>query len=419
MSAESISSEPNTGLVPVAWQAAPDTPAAALEDVETRLRRANAELELLYAVEQQIASAHALPALLAAVLERVQVLLRFEMAAALIVHESGAELCAVHRGGPLAVRALDAKEAQRLLCRARIAIQRTRDAGGAVADVLVDPPDGIVNETCSVPLSDGSTQIGILQLINALDRADDQSTALRRLGLTAAQIGRAIVLRREREAVERAERLGLLGHSVGAMLHDMRTPLMAVAGCVDLMATEESPELRADSAARAGRALDHMERMAREVLAFARGQREVLLRKVQLPRFVEEVREMLAPEVARSSAALEVQLEYTGSARFDETKLKRVLWNLASNACQAGADKFVWRIARSGEYLVFECIDSGPGIPKAVQGRLFESFATHGTAEGTGLGLAMTKKIIDAHCGRIQMNSALGHGTVFRIEIPI
>jgi signal transduction histidine kinase len=430
MSAEGISSENLDGLAATAVASSGIDDSAlsslldeqVLEAAEVRLRRVNSELGLSYAVEQQIAGTHELPALITQVLGRVQALMRFELAAALITGvtgDAGAEVFAVTRAGAQPARAIDADNAQRLISHARTPIRRAADTNGSVAEVLAEPPGVSVTETYSAPLSDGRSQIGILQIVNASQAGESEDAVLRKLGLAAAQLGRALVLRREREATERAERLALVGHSISAILHDMRTPLMAVSGCVDMMASEDARELRSDHAARAARALEQLERMVQEVLHFARGQREVHLRNVQLPRFVDEVREMLLPEVAGFSAQLDIQSEYSGPARFDEHKLKRVLWDLARNACQAGADKVALRVARAGETLLFECTDTGPGISKVIEGRLFESFATHGKSEATGLGLAMAKKIVDAHCGRISVNSTPPNGTVFRIEIPI
>jgi len=161
-----------------------------------------------------------------------------------------------------------------------------------------------------------------------------------------------------------------------------------------------------------------VERMVQEVLAFARGQREVMADRLPLSRFVEEMRELLEPELSRFGASLEIEGDCAGTARFDANKIKRVLWNLARNAGQAGAKKFTWKLAREGEYLVFECADTGPGIPEELSRRLFEPFASFGKSHGTGLGLSMAKKIIDAHCGRIHVKSEPGRGTVFRIELP-
>jgi signal transduction histidine kinase len=391
-----------------------------LETEEARLRRVNSDLELLLAVEQQIAVAPDLSTLVCGILGRVQSLLRFELAAALILHDMGGQLFALQPNGTLSVREVEQRESQRLLGHARIPLRRTVDAGGSVADLLVEPHAGRVAETYSVPLSDGRSQIGIVQVVTSRPYADDEETVLRRLSLAAVQLGRAIVLQREREASERAERLLLVGRSVNTILHDMRTPLATVGACLNLMTAEDAQGVRSEHAARADRALEHLDRMTQEVLAFARGQREVLIRQVQLARFVDDVREMLAPELERFGTQLEINAEYAGAARFDEVKLKRVLSNLGRNAGQAGARKFVWRIARAPTQLLFECADNGPGIPTADQARLFESFASHASPGlGAGLGLAMVKKIIDAHCGRVYMNSDPGHGTVFRIELPL
>jgi signal transduction histidine kinase len=79
----------------------------------------------------------------------------------------------------------------------------------------------------------------------------------------------------------------------------------------------------------------------------------------------------------------------------------------------------VWRISRGdGESLVFELADDGAGIPAAVRSRLFQPFATFGKQGGTGLGLAMARRIVEAHGGTIGAASEDGAGTTFRIELP-
>jgi two-component system sensor histidine kinase FlrB len=260
--------------------------------------------------------------------------------------------------------------------------------------------------------------MGLLQLIGPQEQSESDAQVLRRVSLVAAQLGRAILLRHEQELLMRSERMAVLGQAMGAMLHDLRTPLSAVASSVESMATAEAPEVRREHADRAGRSLEHVERMVQEVLAFARGQREVVADRLTLASFVEETRELLELELSRFGATLEIQGDCAGTGRFDAGKIKRVLWNLARNAGQAGAKKFTWKLERAGEYLVFECADTGPGIPQEMNGRLFEPFASHGKPKGTGLGLSMAKKIVDAHCGRIHVKSDLGRGTVFRIELP-
>lgn len=391
----------------------------ALSRAEERSRRANSELELLYEVEQRITDAPDLATLASETLERACATLKLEFGALLIVDDKSAERFAYDPERRGVVRkALDLRAARDLLSQSRQPVHREHDYAEGL---LLDLPDGTVRETFSAPISDGRGTIGLMQLANRKPGSQPEDWLLRMLQLLAAQVARGVVGKRERQAVERAERLGLLGHSISAILHDLRTPMTAISGYADLMANEDDRATRLSHVEKIDRALSHMEAMTHEVLAFARGQREVLLQKVYLHKFIEEVRELLLPETTSYQVTLVIQPEYDGAARFDETKLKRVLFNLARNACQAmgKGGSFTWKIAKEDERLIFECIDTGPGIPQAMEGKLFESFASHGKTNGTGLGLAMAKKIVDAHCGSISCQSKPNEGVTFRIELPL
>jgi signal transduction histidine kinase/putative methionine-R-sulfoxide reductase with GAF domain len=391
----------------------------ALQEADARQRRAHAELEMLYDLEQQMSESGDVPALIRGALDRVCSLLGMRAASVMLVGEAGASVLAVTReGAALAVPAPDAREAKRLLQQARVPTHREVGSEGEtlVGGALGSAP----RELFVAPLSDGRAHFGLLELADC-DGHADHAWVLRMASLVASQLARGIVVRRDREEGERAERLSLLGHSVGAILHDLRTPMTAIGGFAELMATEQDPEQRADFSGRIGRALEHMETMTHEVLSFARGRREVLVQKVYMHQFIEAVREMLVPETQRFGVQLIVNAEYDGIARFDESKIKRVIFNLARNACQAMGQSgtFTWNVRREDSSLVLECCDTGPGIPKEMEGRLFESFATHGKSDGTGLGLAMAKKIVDAHGGAISCTSTPGHGATFRIALPI
>jgi signal transduction histidine kinase/putative methionine-R-sulfoxide reductase with GAF domain len=385
----------------------------ALQRAEERLLRANNELELLYDVEKRIADAPDMATLAAETLERACSTLKTECGALLVLDEQAAQLF-VYRPGATEHTSvpIDIRSARAWLGNTRLPIHRGRDEALAFADLLL--PEADVRETFTAPLSDARATIGLFQLANRCDSSHSDEWLLRMLQLLAAQVARGVVNKRERNAAERAERLELLGHSVSAILHDLRTPMTAVSGYADLMANEDDREIRMSHVSRIERALSHMEKMTSEVLSFARGQRD-------LNKFVEEVRELLVSEADNYQVRLVVEQEYDGVGRFDETKLKRVLFNLARNACQAMGEggTFTWKIAQAGERLVFECSDTGPGIPPEMQGKLFESFASHGKANGTGLGLAMAKKIVDAHCGSIRCLSQPGQGVTFRIELPL
>ncbi len=392
----------------------------ALQQADARLRRANAELEVLYDLERQISDAADLSTLLGDVLERACALLKVEAGAILLSAENGAHLFVHHAGADRTPQPFDSRRARQLLGRVQLPTHKLCDEPGDATDQLFSGRGPRAREIFSAPLSDGRSTIGVIQLVNRADEDPPAEWILRMVSLLAGQVARGIVVKRDREAGERAGRLALLGHSVGAILHDMRTPMTAVGGYAELMAVEDDPAIRKEYVGRIGRALEHMETMTQEVLAFAQGKRDVLIQKVYMDRFVESVREMLVPETRRYGVQLVIATEYEGTARFDESKIKRVLFNLARNACQAmgSAGTFTWTVTREGESLVFECADTGPGIAKEMEGKLFESFASHGKSDGTGLGLAMAKKIVDAHSGSISCRSTPGRGATFRIELP-
>src|SRR5690606_10968446 len=159
--------------------------------------------------------------------------------------------------------------------------------------------------------------------------------------------------------------------------------------------------------------------MTREVLAFARGETNVLVRKVYLHRFLEDIMTQLEHALAGRNIAIGLDAGYTGVAYFDEQAMLRLVHNLARSAADAMPQGGEFRIATrvEGHELVLEFADSGPGIPPEREGRRFELFAS-AKPGGSGLGLAICKKIVDEHGGGISCESAPGRGTVFRVRLP-
>ena len=152
-----------------------------------------------------------------------------------------------------------------------------------------------------------------------------------------------------------------------------------------------------------------------------RGERNVLIRKVYLNRFMEEMKEYLDQEFEGSGVRLVLDLRYRGAARFDESKLRRVFHNIARNAREAmpGGGTFSISVYTEGSELVFTFDDTGTGIPPELADRMFEPFATAGKVGGTGLGLAMVKQIAEEHRGTVAYQSQAKKGTRFIFRIPL
>jgi signal transduction histidine kinase len=108
--------------------------------------------------------------------------------------------------------------------------------------------------------------------------------------------------------------------------------------------------------------------------------------------------------------------------RWDRTRVEQLLSNLVGNAVKhAGRGAITVSAVRSGGVAVVTVADTGPGIPEDEQARIFDAFAqwTRATSGGLGLGLYIARSIAAAHGGRIDLESAPGRGTIFKIGLPL
>jgi len=195
--------------------------------------------------------------------------------------------------------------------------------------------------------------------------------------------------------------------------------MAVISGYVQLMATTESAEQRKSYSELVLKQFDHITAMQREVLAFARGERTLLVSKVYLQKFFDELRLQMEKELEGRGIELQMELRDRGTARFDQAKVMRALHNLARNALDAMTAGGLLRIEidRDTEGLVLRVSDTGPGIPEQIRGKLFRSFVTADKANGTGLGLAIVKKIAEEHGGKIDVTSS-PTGSTFTLHIP-
>ena len=289
--------------------------------------------------------------------------------------------------------------------------------------------DGLAREALpalAVPLEgeDGSP-IGAIALCARNEQRAFAAEDVELLRLIAANFCTAIHLFRARVRREREERLSTIGSLLSGIVHDLKTPIGVISAYVQKMTEIDDAATRKEHADLMLRQLDLVAAMQREVLEFARGERSLLVRRVYLGRFLEELREQLQREIAGTKVELSLGLADRGTARFDQGKITRVIHNLARNAVEAmgpEGGRLDLRVSRREREdgrkpdLVIEVSDTGPGIPREIEGKIFESFVTAGK-KGTGLGLAIVKKIALEHGGSVSVRSGTG-GTTFTVVLP-
>lgn len=272
-----------------------------------------------------------------------------------------------------------------------------------------------------VPVHGHRDVLGAIELLKSGDGEVFTAADEKVLTLISGQVARAVELARERQRRDREERLATIGHLLSGVLHDLKTPMTVISGYVQLMAQADESTLRKSYSDTVLKQLQHIGSMTAEILAFARGESKILLRRVYLYQFVEEVGEILRKELEPRGIEVVFNLQYRGTARFDENKMRRVFHNIARNAAEAMPEggTFSVTVGKDERGLLLQFSDTGTGVPAEIEDRLFESFATAGKKGGTGLGLAVVKKIIDEHRGQISFDSEVDQGTTFSIHLPM
>jgi len=148
------------------------------------------------------------------------------------------------------------------------------------------------------------------------------------------------------------------------------------------------------------------------------GKLELRLERVDLARLLHEGLGRSVSSLERARVTLEVRDVLYVNA--DETRIERVLTNLVCNALKYCEGPIVVRLDARGAYACVSVIDSGPGLSAEEQRMIFERYRRASTTQqGHGLGLHTSRRIVEAHRGRIGIASQPGRGSRFFFELPI
>lgn len=398
-----------------------------LLETKEKLERKVRELDVLFEIAQVSVGAVKLDELLDGVLARAMHAIDAEAGSILLEDESTGDLrfrCAVG-GDPTAVKHLKIPAGSGICGwvaanrQPQVVNDVTLDArhSQAIADEVGYRPRSVL----CVPLMLGERG-GALELLNkAQGRTGFTDDDLKLASVIAGHVSTAIRLGRARERREQQERLSAIGQLLSSVVHDLRGPLTVITGYARFLGDEEDADERTRLVQKIQRQIEIINAMTGEILAFARGDTKVLVHKVYLGEFFEELLQQLKLQLDGRGLEVTLHLHDRGVAWIDRQKIQRAVHNLARNAAQAMQGRrghFVVEVDRAtnGD-LLLRFSDDGPGIADSIRERIFESFTTHGNPEGTGLGLAIVRKVVDDHGGTVEVNSQPGE-TVFTIRLP-
>jgi signal transduction histidine kinase len=223
-------------------------------------------------------------------------------------------------------------------------------------------------------------------------------------------------------ALIRSEKLAAIGRLSATIAHEINNPLEAITNLLFLALSDQHihPETRR-FLEQADEELRRLASIARHTLTFAR---TTTSGPSNFAVIAESVVSMFQPRC--SSRGIEIRLigNFTSSLAVPPDDLRQILTNLVSNACDALMDSaglIEAEITAEDELAVIEVRDTGAGIAVDNLDRVFDAFFTTKEGVGTGIGLWVTKELVEKNSGRISVRSGSGAGfrTVFRVEFPL
>lgn len=300
----------------------------------------------------------------------------------------------------------------------------------------------------SVPLISKNKATGLLLVDNIASQRKIKERDIRNLAIFTNQAGLAIdnarlfemeknfadELRKQIEIAKKelqhaqkelikSERLSALGEMSAIVAHEVRNPMASIRASAQWIG-EKIPK---DDPNRkyTGYIIeesDRLERVVKDILTFSR-ESIPQVEPTDIYKLIEDVLYFLKPEMESAQVRLLKHLKETiAMIKIDPALIRQVLLNVIQNALHFMANRerkeLKLTTMQDGNNIVIEISDTGPGIPEENIKKIFEPFFTT-KPSGTGLGLAVSNRIIESHKGRIEVESKLGYGSTFKIILPM
>ncbi|HEX2188485.1 MAG TPA: PAS domain S-box protein [Longimicrobiaceae bacterium] len=283
----------------------------------------------------------------------------------------------------------------------------------------------------AAPQRDGSVRHMLRRILPLMD---DKGVVVRLIGYSMDITERKQVETELQQAKEEAEQANRAkSEFLSRMSHELRTPMNSILGFGQILSRRGLPEDQqraVDHILKAGR---HLLNLINEVLDISRieaDRQPLSLEPVDVEVAVGEALALIRPVAAQRGCVLHEGFSGCGRhVRADRQRLTQVLLNLLSNAVKynrpGGSVRLTCAVrpGADGERLRVSVHDTGPGIPEDRMGELFVPFARLGAeqtdVEGTGLGLALSRRLAEAMGGRLEVESRLGKGSTFTVELDV
>jgi two-component system OmpR family sensor kinase len=341
----------------------------------------------------------------------------YVVASKAIYDEAGrrAGVVVVANSGATAQAALDNANNQLTIALA-LALLTAGLLGIAFSEIITRQTRALVDAANAVAEGDFSRRLprGLLP-----DEIRDLVDAFNRM---AGQLGEAFDALKGQEEAQR--------EFVASASHELRTPVAALKGAIEILqdGAGDKPAVRERFLSTMQLEVDRMQRLVDHLFTLAQvdaGRLDLHMRSEDVGAIVGVVAASLAPLAEEARVAIRSEVEADGLfALCDRDRITQVLMAMADNAIKHSGpgDAVTLSAVRSGDGVEVSVADTGTGIPPEALPRIFDRFFTDRAAEagrrrGSGLGLSIASEIVEAHGGRITVESAMGAGTTFRFTL--
>lgn len=242
----------------------------------------------------------------------------------------------------------------------------------------------------------------------------------RRRMFMAERLAQSMVdeVKRLEKEVSRREKLAAVGDLAAGVAHELRNPLSSIKGYATYFGSRfpEGSEDR-ESARIMVQEVDRLNRVITDLIDVSRPS-DIHPVPTDMGRLVESTLVLLAPDAFQRG----VTLRWEGDSVevwIDPDRFRQALLNVCLNAVEAMADggELILRLGHSGDRVTLDVVDNGPGIPAELLSRIFDPYFTT-KSQGTGLGMVVVLKIVEAHGGTVQVSSEPGRGTTVHFALP-
>jgi len=262
--------------------------------------------------------------------------------------------------------------------------------------------------------------IGVFQLLNKKQGSFD-SEDISFIDAFSAHASVAIENARMAQEMVQNERLSAVGRMASVIIHDIKNPMGTLRVYAQVMKKKSGNEEASKLADDMIHQVDRFVNMTQEILDFTRGVSATNFKEFEFFDVMNSVLNFIEKDLEKNKITLVKNTQFKGTVRLDQDKMVRVFYNIASNARDAmseGGSLTVTTTKHDG-YVRIDFTDTGSGMPDEVKNHIFEPFMSYGKKHGTGLGMAIVKKVIDDHNGKIEIESAVDKGTIISIYLPI